>query len=314
MWLRIALVSSLLSSVAVAAPDDRPRASQTARSSSPEGDVSTIVGGTAVPEGKWRDVVAVIGRHATCTGTLIAPDIVLTAGHCIEAEPYEVRTDTVDLAKGGDRIGVKWARAYPNWEHRYDIGILMLDHVARGRWRKIAPACVARRQLIEGAMLQVVGFGLTGAHTERNTELREVELPVIDPRCTTDASCQPAIAPHGEFMAGGGGVDSCFGDSGGPAFITTVEGPALIGVVSRGRALPGASCGDGGVYVRADKVVSWIQRVTGVDLEPIACDGPADDGGDEEPELGGCATGGGAGAGIALLVLVLAIVRRRARG
>ncbi len=270
-----------------------------------------VVGGTQVPEGKWRDAVVVVGRTGLCTGTLIAPDVVLTAGHCIDTEPVEVITDTIDYGKfGGDRIKVKWSRAYPDWQHRYDIGVIMLEHVARGRPRIVASACTARAGLVPGALVHLVGFGAsTKLGTDSNKTLREADLPVVDPTCTSDLSCEPSVAPHGEFVAGGKGADSCFGDSGGPVYLDTPAGPALVGVVSRGVAMPGSPCGNGGVYVRVDKVVSWIQSVTGVKLERTTCEGRAD--GDEEGEEGGCSTAPGAGLGAGLLVLALR--RRRAR-
>jgi secreted trypsin-like serine protease len=273
-----------------------------------------IVGGSTVPPGKWRDVVAVIARDTVCTGTLIAPDIVLTAGHCIAAGPIEVRTDTLDYTAPdmGDRIAVKWARAYPGWDQRYDIGVIMLEHVARGKARRVASACNAREALVPGALVHVVGFGVARADGGGdNTTLREADVPVIDPTCTMDLACEPSIAPHGEFMAGGNGTDSCFGDSGGPVFIDTPEGPALVGVVSRGLSLPGPVCGNGGVYVRADKVVSWIQSVTGTRLDRTTCPGRAD--GVDAIESGGCATTSGASPILGLLLLGGATWRRRAR-
>lgn len=270
-----------------------------------------MVGGTAVPEGKWRDVVLVVSQDSTCTGTLIAPDIVLTAGHCIESQPYEVITDTVDYNRGGDRIAVKSSRAYPDWENKFDVGILMLEHVARGRPRAIAPACAAKQGLRDGQMVHLVGFGMTSDTNPDNTQLREADLRIYDASCTTDDSCQAAVAPHGEFLAGGNGEGSCFGDSGGPVFLNTKQGPALVGIVSRGIAVPGSTCADGGVYVRADKIVSWVQRVTGVDLDPSTCSVPADDAGEAEVEEGGCSAGGSAGLGIGLVLLALT---RRRRG
>jgi len=272
-----------------------------------------VVGGTRVPPGKWRDAVVVFGRDAICSGTLIAPDVVLTAGHCIEAEPIEVLTDTVDYGKpGGDRIKVKWSRAYPDWEHRYDVGVIMLEHVARGKPRKVAAACTVREGLVEGALVHLVGFGAaTSGGDDRNSALREANVPVLDPTCTMDLACEPSIAPRGEFVAGGRGADSCFGDSGGPVYLDTADGPALVGVVSRGLALPGAPCGNGGVYVRADKVVSWIQRVTGAKLARTSCGGKADTDDEEVPGEGGCSTGAGAGLGAGLVAL--AVCRRRSR-
>lgn len=274
-----------------------------------------VVGGTRVPLGKWRDAVLVVARDALCTGTLVAPDVVLTAGHCIEADPVEVITDTVDYAHpGGDRIKVKWSRAYPDWQHRYDVGILMLEHVARGRPRAVASACNVREGLVVGAAVHVVGFGLaTETATDHNTELREANLAVIDPTCTSDGACEPAIAPRGEFVAGGRGADTCFGDSGGPVYLDTPDGPALIGVVSRGLSRPGLPCGNEGVYVRADKVVSWIQSATKAKLERASCTGPADgeDAGDED--AGGCEAGSGVGLGVALVALVLGVRRPKRR-
>ncbi len=264
-----------------------------------------------MPEGKWRDVVLVVSQDSTCTGTLIAPDIVLTAGHCIESEPYEVIADTVDYRQGGDRIPVKSSRAYPDWENKYDVGIIMLEHVARGRPRSIAPACAAKQGLRDGQLVHLVGFGMTSDTNPNNTQLREADLRISDASCTTDDSCQSSVAPHGEFLAGGNGEGSCFGDSGGPVFLNTKQGPALVGIVSRGLAVPGSTCADGGVYVRADKIVSWVQSVTGVDLDPSTCSVPADDAGVAEVEEGGCSAGGAAGLGVGLVLL--AITRRRRR-
>jgi secreted trypsin-like serine protease len=278
-----------------------------------------VVGGTEVPRGKWREVVAVIGHFGTCTGTLIAPDVVLTAGHCIDASPYEVAVDSIDYDKpGGQRIAVSSARAYPKWQERYDVGILMLDHVALPHPATIASACTVKTGLVEGAPVHAVGFGLTSSTgDDDNTALREVAVPVKDPACTADEACVAGIAPGGEFTAGGRGKDSCFGDSGGPAFLDTPSGPVLVGVVSRGVADAQRPCGDGGIYVRADKVMSWVRRVTGRTYARSMCDGHADDGGDgasDGDEGGGCSTGRGAGLACLALALASACARRGSRG
>jgi len=269
-----------------------------------------VIGGSRVPSGAWSDVVAVIAPDGTCTGVLVAPDVVLTAGHCIELRPTHVITNTVDHAAGGDRIAVKWARAYPTWWERYDAGVLVLEHVARGRARPIASACLANDRLRAGAPLRVVGFGATTpAGTDDNTQLYEATIAVLDPFCETDPACGDAARPKGELTAGGRGTDACFGDSGGPAYLDTPAGPTLLGIVSRGLEVLGLPCGNGGVYVRADKLVAWIEAVTDRDLERAPCDAPADT--IEAAEEGGCTTGGGAGLGIALVFGVRR--RRRAR-
>jgi secreted trypsin-like serine protease len=274
-----------------------------------------VVGGETVERGAFPDVVAVLGADGSlCSGTLIAADLVLTAGHCIEGDPIEVIIDSVDLARpDGDRRRVKWARSYPDWIDTYDVGLVMLENPVFAKPRAIAQRCGARERFKVGLPLQLVGFGLTTTSGEGdNTKLHRAMLPLVDPTCGSDPSCMPAIAPGGEFIAGGNGVDACFGDSGGPVYIETPSGLALIGVVSRGLVSWTEPCASGGVYVRADKVVAWIERVSGRELARAACDEPADSGGVLEPA--GC-NAGAVQSGFALyyaLLIVVALRRRRA--
>ena len=170
--------------------------------------------------------------------------------------------------------------------------------------------------------IAIVGYGLiTPAGTDENTRLHEAAVPVLDPLCVSDLGCEDAVRPNGEFTAGGRGTDSCFGDSGGPAFLETAAGPALVGVVSRGLALPGQPCGNGGVYVRADKVVSWAQSVTQRRFSRTTCAGDLDDRGDspgvDGENDGGCSASTGGAPGpftIGLGVSIAVAVLRRRRG
>lgn len=275
--------------------------------------VAPVVGGTTVKPGSWPDVVAVLTSDGgLCSGTLIGSDLVLTAAHCTDAQPVEVIIGSVDLAQyGGERRDVKWSRSYPNWQVEYDVGIVMLEHPVAVKPRAIATACSPAG----GDLLQVVGFGLTTkSGTGNNTKLHQAKIPVVDPDCTQDPACAPDIAPDGEFVAGGQGTDACFGDSGGPVYVTTKAGPAVIGVVSRGLLSSASPCGDGGVFVRADKVVKWIEKVSGRKLERLACDTPADAPATVE-ESGGCNAGGGAAGfavGLGFLVMLWLLSSLRA--
>ncbi|NVB83503.1 MAG: serine protease [Kofleriaceae bacterium] len=257
---------------------------------------SPVVGGTTVKRGAYPDVVGVFTADGgMCTGTLLAADLVLTAGHCASAQPIEVVVDSIDLAEpDGQHRKVKWSKAYPKWLDSYDVGIVMLENPVSAKKRAVAQGCTDK-QLAAGTKLKLVGFGLTTKSGQGdNTRLHQATLPVDDPTCSADPSCQESIAPGGEFTAGGNGVDACFGDSGGPVYIKTPAGLALIGVVSRGLVSWGDPCGEGGVFVRADKVVKWIEAESGRKLDRAACDGPADDAGDGDAmETGGCSTGGG---------------------
>lgn len=284
-----------------------------------------VVGGQPAKAGAWPDVVVVRGPTARCTGTLIAPDLVLTAGHCIEIKPTEIEADTLDANKPGETIPIKAATAYPDWQHKYDVGILELAHPAKGKPREIAGSCTVHKHLKAGALVQVVGFGLTDkAGMGSNSLLEQATMPIVDPTCKNDPACNKAINPNGEFTAGGKGTSSCFGDSGGPVFADALKGAALLGVVSRGiSAGSGEPCGGASVDVRADRVVKWIEKTTHRKLQRSTCSKKQDEAADgedanvvtDDEQQGGCAAAGGANVGalVALGATLFAARRRRRR-
>jgi uncharacterized protein (TIGR03382 family) len=296
---QLVLVLGLVSATAFAGAPDHP-----------------VVGGSTVATGAYPDVALVVAPMALCSGTLIAPDVVLTAGHCIDTHPTEVLLGSVDYTKaGGEAIAVKSATAYPSWQTEFDVGVLVLDHPSSAKPRPIASACTAK-DLEPGNGVTVVGFGLTdAAGTGDNSQLHQAKLAVVDPACTTDPACNAKIAPNGEFVAGGDGIDACFGDSGGPIYLDD----ALIGVVSRGLGTSAEPCGGGGIYVRADRVASWIESTTHRKVTHSTCDAKADDAGSDNsqasPETGGCSTTTGALGWLALALVVgaaLLLARRSA--
>lgn len=187
--------------------------------------------------------------------------------------------------------------------------------------------------------VHLVGFGLTDtAGQGDNTTLREATAPVTDPTCAnTAAGCQPGAAPAGEFIAGGNGTDSCFGDSGGPVYLDTPRGTMVIAAVSRGLDNAASPCGGGGIYVRTDKVLAWIEQTAGHAVTKDSCatggsnppDGDGDPAGEDPPGgsgpddddragtypgeiTGGCTSSHG-GGGLALGLALVGLARRRRR-
>jgi MYXO-CTERM domain-containing protein len=281
-----------------------------------------IVGGNDVPDGKWPDTVAVLGAHGSCSGTLIAPDIVLTAGHCADIEPTTVVANTTDYsASGGTRVGVLRTVAYPDWETTYDVSVVVLAQpITTVTPRRLGTSCTFS-QFTPNTSVRLVGFGSTSMDGKTiNTHLKEAMTQVIDPTCADGRGCNEIVAPGGEFVAGGTGTaDSCFGDSGGPVYLETVRGPMVVGAVSRGVDDAATACGGGGIYVRTDKIVDWIEETAGKSIEKDDCvnpdgtDEPSLDGADadDSAELGGCSTGPGGGSGLLALAVIGLLVRRR---
>ena len=193
----------------------------------PDYDATPVINGTAVPAGKWPDTVAVLSATGSCTGTLIAPDVVLTAGHCADPAPTTVIANTTNYnGTGGIRATVKKVTAYPNWQNTFDVAVIVLNSPITGvAPRPIGAACTFQG-FTDNMMVHLVGFGLTDtAGAGDNTTLREASAPIVDSDCSTSGKgCSAGAAPAGEFIAGGAGTDSCFGDSGGPARGTHVVG------------------------------------------------------------------------------------------
>ena len=276
-----------------------------------------VVGGTPVSPGEWPDAVAVLGTRGTCTGTLIAPDLVLTAGHCAEIEPARIVAGSTSFTSGGEQVPVAQVITYPDWQHSYDAAVLVLAQPVPD----IAPRALAREctfdSFAQGTQVRLVGFGLTDPDgTGANTTLRQAMAAVDDPFCSDGHGCRASIAPGGEFVAGGGDVNSCFGDSGGPVYLDTPAGAVAIGAVSRGVDGSSTPCGGGGIYVRTDKLADWIESQTG---RTLARDGCADTAAAAAPASAGCsAAGGGGGVGsLGLVAMAYAsgcgLTRRRRR-
>ena len=298
-------------------------------------DPMPVIGGTVVPAGKWPDAVAVLGAQGSCTGTLVAPDVVLTAGHCAEVNPTQIIANTTNYnAGGGVTATVKSITAYPGWETSYDVSVVVLTAPVAGITPRLLGTACTFQSFANGAQVHLVGFGLTDtAGTGDNTTLHEAVAPVTDATCSGGNGCMPGVAPGGEFVAGGSGTDSCFGDSGGPVYLDTPRGPVVIGAVSRGLSSSPTPCGGGGIYVRTDKIADWLATTSGKTIALDTCSGsqppdggdPTDPGGSgPDPDnptgdlVGGCSTSGDPAGMLVVLGALLAVLsvssrRRRAQ-
>ncbi|MBW1880207.1 MAG: trypsin-like serine protease [Deltaproteobacteria bacterium] len=224
--------------------------------------------------GDWPDAAGVhYNRDVGCTGVLIAPDVVLTAGHCIGGV-RKVILDSTDYWYPGEEIAVAEEIDYPNSWSSYDIGVLLLEKEALTPPRMIAQDCIIEDYLHDGAQVTIVGYGATDIWgTEYGTTLIEASTNITDHDCSDISSgCNPSVSPGGELGAAGGGIDACYGDSGGPLYLNTPEGDFVVGIVSRAYDYVYAPCEDWGIWVRPDAVLSWIEDVSGRNLVAPDCD------------------------------------------
>jgi endonuclease G len=251
-------------------------------------DPAPVIGGTNAPAGMWPDVAAVLYKQSDgtdeqmCTGTLISPTVVLTAGHCDPSlDPSigvldNVLLGTTSLARpqDGETVPVSRVIQYPNSQSSVDVTVLVLARAATETPRPIANGW-AKFDIANGAAVELVGYG--SIDKDGNTyidDLQQAQSTITDFDCTMMQGCNTAARPDGELGAGGMGIDTCPGDSGGPMYLLASYGTLLAGVTSRGYDNSQFACGEGGIYGRPDKIIDWIEQQTGVGVargpEPTA--------------------------------------------
>jgi secreted trypsin-like serine protease len=266
---RALLACSLISALAAVAAADAPSPA------GGTGGTTQVIGGASAKSGAWPDVAGILfrgsnGDEALCTGTLVAPTVVLTAGHCYDPLqpplPDNVLIGTSSLARpdDGETIEIKAGYVYPDAQNTEDVTVLVLARPSTRTPRKIATGW-ARVDLVNGARISLVGYGATNQNGDHFVnELQEATTKITDFDCSTSSGCNAAARPAGELGAGGMGIDTCPGDSGGPLYLTTGYGAFLAGVTSRSYDDARVACSEGGIYERPDKIIDWIESVSGV--------------------------------------------------
>jgi len=236
-----------------------------------------VVGGSNAGPNEFPSVSEVIiAKGFLCTGTLIAPDTVLTAGHCSSitggagvASPAAYPPQLIDVYIGsnkpgeGEQVPVSRVIAHPNYllSDGYDISILKLSRASTKAPTPVAGA--AEESIWAPSTLEtIVGFGTTEEGGDLPDTLQKAQVPI-----TTDAYCSGAYPSSFEaqtqICAGypQGGVDTCQGDSGGPMFGRNAAGALrVVGATSYGEGC--ARPNKPGVYARVgdDTLREWIRQ------------------------------------------------------
>lgn len=253
----------------------------------------SVVGGEPVQHGvdRWDSTVGIVVRNSyvSCTGTLIAPRVVLTAAHCLNGVTGVI-VGAKDWARDSSEPETEIIRAegvfpHPSYNRGAgpDIAVLLLEEPSSYPPTPIGTDCVRDEDLVDGVEAAVVGFGNTRYDGRGGTSQLHAGMTAIQDRdCVNDridgiwTGCLPSLRPGGELAAGGNGVDACFGDSGGPLYLPTQRGDFVVGVVSRAFAgVPqNEPCLHGGIYVRPDAFIDWMEEVTGELVEHPQCNEP----------------------------------------
>ncbi len=250
------------------------------------GAADRVFGGQQADEGEYPFQVALLRSDVLtddpdsqfgaefCGGSLIAPNFVLTAAHCVTdygetvpAESITVLTGTTDLMKGkrSQVVGVTVHESYDDWTLDHDIALLELSAPVTD----VAPVSLDFDAAdIDSAT--VIGWGLTESgeypryllesalevvpNAECNTGIKTiyskaVKQAVVDLGSQYGVNATDAERAGDELAKGladpltermlcagikAGGRDSCYGDSGGPLVANVNGKPLQLGIVSWG--------------------------------------------------------------------------------
>jgi hypothetical protein len=231
-----------------------------------------ILGGDPATVGQFPSVVGIgltQGQGGLCTGTLIAPDVVLTAAHCIDPElsglaslqavanaTVVIFNSTNLFGNQGFAVGASQVIQHPQAPNftgaggglgQHDIGVIILDSPVNN----IQPSPVEldpSRNLI-GLDITAVGYGLTNPANQNSAG----SLFFVN---DTTVSCTNQFGGSNTALVcldQNDGTGSCSGDSGGPMFDASGK---ILGVTSFGDQ----GCQDFGAYSRASFEADFVAQ------------------------------------------------------
>jgi hypothetical protein len=183
------------------------------------------------------------GPEGSCSGTVIAPRVVLTAAHCLDSA---VRTVLVWRGVAGEeQITASSFRAHPNYNQNnvvaFDVGLVFVDE---DLGRPIVPVLLSRDGRI-GETAVVAGWG---------RDLLSVSGFLRAGTTTLSAVSSNQLRTQFSTMTTG----ICSGDSGGPILLSEGDVWSIAGIIS---ATSQSTCNTGDHFyapVRNNEIQSFI--------------------------------------------------------
>jgi secreted trypsin-like serine protease len=214
--------------------------------------VREVVGGDEAPQGRFPWMVRL---SMGCGGALVAPRVVLTAGHCVSGSGpdsgIEVTAGVVDLKSPAAirlrSVGVIRAAGFRGETRGDDWAVIQLD-----RKLDLPTVDLGHGGAGDRGTFTIMGWGQTSENSLRQQRrLRYAAVSTV-----ADGTCAAAYRQAGvdlvadeSICAQRSGVDTCQGDSGGPMVRRDGAGRWVqVGIVSWG--LGCARDGYPGVYTQ----------------------------------------------------------------
>lgn len=222
------------------------------------------------PDGLRRSVVAVeSGDGELCSGALVAPDLVLTAAHCL-TDRVAYRIVGVDRGFRKQSVRVAAIAVHPTFvpgttprtQPGVDLALLKLERPLGGDFGPFDLRTAGG--IAEGEMVTVAGFGVSSERVKSSARtLRQVQLLAVG---NVEVANRVVIATDRTRLAETAGAGACRGDSGGPVLVTSQGGYRLSGIVSWSsgalRANGPNACGGLTAITSLREHMNWIRQAT----------------------------------------------------
>lgn len=246
-----------------------------------DGNGERIVGGvdtniTTVP---WQISLQTTGGFHFCGGSIIDPEWVLTAAHCVSSSngspsspsSMRVKAGVTNKNATGQLRNVSQIIIAPGWNgdttDGHDAALLHLSSpldLSGSTASAIELATVADGpDYAPGTLALVSGWGTLSPGGSSPTILQSVNVPIVS-NAVAAAAYGSGNVTADQIAAGdtnNGGEDACQGDSGGPLIVNTASGPLLVGIVSWGQSC--ALAAYPGMYARVSSFVDWVDGELG---------------------------------------------------